>query len=118
MGQEESPQRCLNILNACCELHPILLIGYKKMHDIGPCRFYLNRRIMCRIMSGMVEQFDPRAEFATARPLEGSIQCRLREEKGSSHVRDRQQTLLLHCCSVGNVVLEKYVEGTWRAGLN
>jgi len=38
---------------------------------------------------GVAKRFDPRAEFGTAWPLEGRIQCDL---------RDRQQLMLLHCC--------------------
>ena len=37
----------------------------------------------------MAKRFDPRAEFATAWPLEGRIQCDL---------RDRKQLMLLHFC--------------------
>jgi len=37
----------------------------------------------------VAELFDPRAEFAIAWPLEGRIQCDL---------RDRQHLMLLHCC--------------------
>ena len=39
--------------------------------------------------AGVAKRFDPRAEFATAWPLEGRIQHDL---------RDRQQLMLLHCC--------------------
>jgi len=40
--------------------------------------------------AGVAKLFDPRAELATAWPPEGRIQCDL---------RDRQQLMLLHCCS-------------------
>ena len=58
----------------------------------------------------MVKCFDPRAEFATACPLEGLIQYDL---------RDRQQLILLHCCRQSETWhLKINLQSIWRVGLN
>jgi len=60
----------------------------------------------------MAKLFDPRAEFATAWPLEGCIQCDL---------RDRQQPMLLHRCPQSETwhlkKCARYLAGRmWSAG--
>jgi len=51
----------------------------EQAHSIGKLQY----------KTGVAKLFDPKAEFVIAWPLEGRMQCDL---------RDKQQPMLLHCC--------------------
>jgi len=56
----------------------------------------------------VIKLFDPKAELETAWPLEGRIQCDL---------RDRQQLMLLHCCPQSETWCLKKCTRYWRVVL-
>ena len=89
-----------NCQPSCSYRHSLI----SAMADSLPLRTQLERYIvgnvwtctrkmaLCLVVhstAGATKLFDPRAEYVTAWPLVGCIQCDL---------RDRQQPMLLHCC--------------------